>query len=59
VALFDVDSSASWSFVREEPETAALHALLAGADLVSCELVLTEVPGAIRRAAAPGGPARR
>ena len=38
--------------VRDEPESAALRAFLADADLVSCELVLTEVPRAIRRAAA-------
>jgi predicted nucleic acid-binding protein len=38
--------------IRDEPESAALRAYLADADLVSCELVLTEVPRAIRRAAA-------
>lgn len=36
----------------DEPESGALQAFLAGADLVSCELVLAEVPRAIRRAAA-------
>ena len=38
--------------VRDEPESAALRTFLADADLVSCELVLTELPRAIRRAAA-------
>lgn len=56
--LFYTDASALVKLVREEPETAGLHAFLADADLVSCELVLTEVPRAIRRAAAhdPGLP---
>ena len=39
-------------FVRDEPESPALRAFVDDADLVSCELVLTEVPRAIRRAAA-------
>jgi len=52
VALFYIDSSALVKLVCEEPETAALRAFLADADLVSSELVLTEVPRAIRRAAA-------
>jgi uncharacterized protein len=52
VALFYTDASALVKLVRAEPETPALHAFLAGADLVSSELVLTEVPRAIRRAAA-------
>ena len=50
--LFYVDASALVKLVREEPETAVLHAFLDDADLVSSELVLTEVPRAIRRAAA-------
>ncbi len=37
--------------VRDEPESRALRTFLADADLVSCELVLTEVPRAVRRAA--------
>ena len=49
--LFYADASALVRLVREEPETAALHAFLDSADLVSSELVLTEVPRAIRRAA--------
>ena len=49
--LFYADASALVKLVRDEPESAALRAFLADADLVSCELVLTEVPRAIRRAA--------
>jgi uncharacterized protein len=52
VPLFYADASALVKLVREEPETAALHAFLDDADLVSSELVLTEVPRAIRRAVA-------
>jgi predicted nucleic acid-binding protein len=52
VALFYVDASALVKLVREEPESPALRAFLAGADLLCSELVLTEVPRAIRRAAA-------
>lgn len=48
--LFYADSSALVKLVRDEPESAALRSFLIGADLVSCELVLTEVPRAIRRA---------
>jgi len=54
MALFYVDSSALVKLVAEEPESAALRAFVDGADLVSCELVLTEVPRAIRRAFAHG-----
>jgi uncharacterized protein len=52
VALFYADASALLKLVRDEPESAALRAFLVDADLVSCELALTEVPRAIRRAAA-------
>jgi uncharacterized protein len=52
VALFYLDASALVKLIREEPESAALNAFLEGAGLVSCELVLTEVPRAIRRAVA-------
>lgn len=48
--LFYLDSSALVKLVREEPESAPLLAYLRDADVVSCELVLTEVPRAIRRA---------
>lgn len=52
VALFYTDASALVKLVRDEPESDALRAFLSDAALVSCELVLTEVPRAIRRAAA-------
>ena len=52
MALFYADASALVKLVRDEPESDALRAFLAEADLVSSELVLTEVPRAIRRAAA-------
>jgi predicted nucleic acid-binding protein len=52
VALFYADASALVKLVRDEPESVSLRNFLAGADLVSCELVLTEVPRAIRRATA-------
>jgi predicted nucleic acid-binding protein len=52
LALFYTDASALVKLVRDEPESDALRAYLADADIVSCELVLTEVPRAIRRAAA-------
>ena len=50
MALFYADASALVKLVRDEPETTALRRYLAGADLVSCELVVTEVPRAVRRA---------
>lgn len=49
--LLYADASALVKLIRSEPETAALRSFLAGAELVSCELVLTEVPRALRRAA--------
>jgi hypothetical protein len=52
VALFYADSSALVKIVRDEPESEALRAYLVDADLVSSELALTEVPRAVRRAAA-------
>lgn len=52
MALFYADASALVKLVREEPESDALRVFLADADIVSSELVLTEVPRAIRRAAA-------
>jgi predicted nucleic acid-binding protein len=52
VALLYVDSSALVKLVRDEPESHALRTYLADADLVACELVLAEVPRAVRRAAA-------
>ena len=46
------DSSALVKLVRREPETDALRDVLTGVDLVSSELVLTEVPRAMQRIAA-------
>lgn len=50
MALFYADASALVKLVRDEPESDPLRAFLGDADLVSCELVLTEIPRAIRRA---------
>ena len=52
MALFYADGSALVKLVRDEPESEGLRAFISDADLVSCELILTEVPRAIRRAAA-------
>ena len=41
-----------WLGLFAEPESSALRAFVADADLVSCELAVTEVPRAIRRATA-------
>jgi predicted nucleic acid-binding protein len=46
-----MDSSALTRLVLDEPESDALRAFVADADLVTCELALTEVPRAIHRAA--------
>jgi uncharacterized protein len=50
VALFYLDASALVKLLRDEPESDALRSYVSGADLVASELVLTEVPRAIRRA---------
>jgi predicted nucleic acid-binding protein len=52
VALFYADASALVKLVRHEAQTSALGAFLSGADIISSELVLTEVPRAVHRAAA-------
>jgi predicted nucleic acid-binding protein len=52
VAVLYADASALVKLVREEAESGALRAYLDGADLVSSELVLTEIPRAVRRAVA-------
>ena len=52
MALFYADASALVKLVREETESAALRAFLQDADVISSELVLAEVPRAIRRAVA-------
>lgn len=49
---FYADSSALVKLVQEETESDALRSYLADADLVSSELVLTEIPRAVRRAVA-------
>ncbi len=46
------DASALVKLVRDELESAALRVYLSDADLVTCDLVLTEIPRAVRRAAA-------
>jgi predicted nucleic acid-binding protein len=58
LALFYADASVLVKLVLDEPESDAVRAFLVNADVVSCELVLTEVPRAIHRAAAwdPGLP---
>jgi predicted nucleic acid-binding protein len=52
VAVLYADASALVKLVRDEAESVALRAFLRDADLVSSELVLTEIPRAVRRAAA-------
>jgi predicted nucleic acid-binding protein len=52
VAVFYVDASALVKLVRDEDESGALRAYVEGADLASSELVLTEIPRAVRRAVA-------
>jgi predicted nucleic acid-binding protein len=52
VALFYADASTLVKLLREEPESPTLRAFLADSDLLCSELVLAEVPRAIRRAAA-------
>lgn len=48
--VFYADASALVKLVREEPESPALRAYIAGADLVSSDLVLAEIPRAVHRA---------
>lgn len=52
MSLIYLDSSALVKLVLAEPESESLHRYLSGADLISSELALTEVPRAVRRAAA-------
>jgi len=54
VPLAYVDASALVKLVVEEPESGSLRAALTDLELVSCELVLTEIPRAIRRSDAAG-----
>lgn len=50
MSLFYVDSSAVVKLIRAEPESTALRAFLEDAGLVASELVVAEVPRAVRRA---------
>jgi predicted nucleic acid-binding protein len=50
VAVFYADASALVKLIRDEPESSALRAFFADSDLVSSELILTEIPRAVRRA---------
>ncbi|MBA3865484.1 MAG: type II toxin-antitoxin system VapC family toxin [Solirubrobacterales bacterium] len=52
MAVLYADASALVKLIRDEPGSADLRSYLDGADLVSSELVLTEIPRAVRRAAA-------
>ncbi len=52
MAVFYADASALVKLVREEAESGALRAYVEGSDLVSSELILTEIPRAVRRAVA-------
>ncbi len=52
MAVVYADASALVKLVRDEAESGALRNYLQGVDLVSSELVLTEIPRAVRRAAA-------
>lgn len=59
MALFYADTSALVKLVRDEPESAALRTFLDRADVVTSELVLAELPRAVRRATATAlGPER-
>jgi len=50
VSLFYADTSALVKLIRREPESGALVTFLTDADIVSSELVVAELPRAIRRA---------
>ena len=52
MTLLYADTSAIVKLVLDEPESEALRRFIDGADLLSCELVLVEVPRAVRRAVA-------
>jgi uncharacterized protein len=52
VPAFYIDSSALVKLVKDEPESSALLSFVADARVVSCDLILTEVPRAIRQAVA-------
>lgn len=50
MALLYSDASALVKLILDEPESEALRTFVASSDIASCELVLTELPRAIRRA---------
>lgn len=50
MTVFYADASALVKLIRDEPESGPLRAFIADADLVSSELILTEIPRAVRRA---------
>jgi predicted nucleic acid-binding protein len=50
VTVFYADASALVKLVQDEPESSALRAFVADADLVSSALILAEIPRAVRRA---------
>ena len=52
MALFYADSSALIKLVLDEPESSPLRSFLSDADIVSCELILADLPRAVRRAVA-------
>ena len=52
MTIFYTDASALVKLIRDEAESGALRAYLEGADLLSSELVLAEIPRAVHRAAA-------
>ncbi len=52
MAIFYADASALVKLIRDEPESEALRTFLADGNIVTSELVLTEIPRAVRRAAA-------
>lgn len=52
MAVFCAGASALVKLVRDESESGALRAYLEGADLLSSELVLVEIPRAVHRAIA-------
>jgi uncharacterized protein len=52
VTIFYADASALVKLIREEAESDSLRLFLEDADLISSELVLTEIPRAVRRAVA-------
>ncbi len=51
MALFYADASALVKLVLDESESDALRSFLTDAAIVSCDLVLAEIPRAVRRAA--------